>query len=646
VELPLARSRPLEPVTVELLSQGLPPVRRTLFVFHENVKGEWIVRGSAVGPQLPPGEVTPARLGDLTLRIARDGSVARIERGNALVGIIGPLVHCDGKLPRLKLVDEGPTVCFEGDGIKLSVGLRGSEISASIDSKQPCEGPVVRAIGNMQQGLFAGVEYLSQGEQSSSKLDIETGEHVRFAPDPMKVTMPLMAFVTDHMALAMTWSDMSLQPVFATPNFFDCAGDHRMALRGRRIEATIAVSGGTLEDTILWAVNKRGLPPLPQPPRTADEQWKLCMTAFNGPLKTEAGWGHCVETHWARHPFADIASTVWRLAGEVPDLPRIVPGGGHVRNESIYFVTGRAQEWLDMRSRHVQGLLKQQHADGSFRYDGPYRRGHFEDTASGVCARPTMELLEFARLTGDRAALEAGVRGLRYMKRFCVPRGAQVWECALHTPDQLASAYLVWAYVRGYELTGEKEFLAEARRWALSGVPFVYLWSERPIMLYATPPVLGATNWKSPNWIGLPVQWVGGVYAYALTMLAPHDKTLDWNHLARGILIAAEQMQFPDGEYVGLLPDAFELKAQERRPWRINPSALVCLRYALDGQLDGLAVAADGKRRVVAPFPVTLRDGKANIQAKAGVNYQVLIDGRRVVDVVSRGTDEVPLDGK
>ena len=41
-------------------------------------------------------------------------------------------------------------------------------------------------------------------------------------------------------------------------------------------------------------------------------------------------------------------------------------------------------------------------------------------------------------------------------------------------------------------------------------------------MLYATPPVFGATTGRA-NWIGLPVQWVGGVYAYSLTTLALYD---------------------------------------------------------------------------------------------------------------------------
>jgi len=658
VEQPMQGIRPLEAVTIEVVPKNSPPVRRTIFVHHEKAQTEWIVRpllnparsktavGAAVAlPHLERGSsTTAAPTLPVSLLLARDGSIARIQRDGRLVAILGPLVHCDGKLPVLKAVDDGPVVRFLGEGISLSVTLAGEEISISIDSRQPCEGPVVRALGRLEAGLFAGLEYLERDERSSSTLDIETPEHLRFAPDPLKVTLPLLTLATDRASLAMTWSDMDLQPVFATPNFFDCTGDHRMALRGKRIEATIRVSDLPLEETIFWAVKKRGLPPLPEPPRSPRQQWQLCMKALNGPLKNEAGWGHCVEANWARQPFADIASTVWRLTGEAPNLPRLVPGGAHVPNHAIYFVTSRAQQWLDQQSQHVQSLLQRQRPDGSFRYDGPFRRGHFEDTASGVCARPAAELLEYARITGDKAALEAGVRALNYMKRFRVPRGAQVWEIPLHTPDQLASAYAVWACVRGYELTGNKEHLAEARRWALSGVPFVYLWSRYPIMLYATPPVLGATNWQAPNWMGLPVQWVGGVYAYALTMLAPYDKSLDWNQLARGILISAEQQQYPDGPHAGLLPDSFVLPEQRRQPANINPSALVSLRLVLDGQVDCLAVAADAQHRVAAPFPVAIRDGQARVRAQAGTTYQVLIDGRRVVEVKSTGADVVRLD--
>jgi hypothetical protein len=459
--------------------------------------------------------------------------------------------------------------------------------------------------------------------------------------------MPLMALVTDRASLAMTWNDMTLQPVYATPNFFDCADDHRMALRGTKIEAVIRVApaagDGPLEETILWAVNKRGLPPLPPAPRSREEQMKLCLAALNGPLRTAAGWGHCVQKDFARHPYADMASTIWRLTGAAPDLPRLVGGGAHVPNGTVYFVTGRAKEWLDGQSRHAQALIQSQQPDGSYRYDGEYARGHFENTASGICSAPARYLMEHAYVTGDKEALAAGCRTLDYMQRFCVPRGAQTWEVPLHTPDILASAYLVQAYVRGYELTGKPEYLAAARRWALSGVPFVYLWNRYPIMLYSTPPVYGATFWRH-SWFGLPVQWCGGVYAYALTKLAPHDKSLDWNQLARGILISAEQQQYPDGPNVGLLPDSFALAAQQRRPADINPCALVSLRLVLDGDVDFLSVASDSQHRVAAPFPLTIRDGQAHIRAKAGLKYQVIVDGQRVVDVVSKGDDVVVLE--
>ena len=588
--------------------------------------------------QLSVLRVTVAESAGTCFGVERAIQIAERERKP----ILGPLVHCDGRLPVLKLADDGPGFRFEGSGMAVSISVTGKEITVSIDSERPCEGPVVRAFGPLEQGLLAGLEYLGKGERSSSKLDIETAGHLRFAPDLLKVTLPLMSFVTDRASVAMTWRDMTLQPIYATPNFFDGADDHRMALRGRKIEATICVDRVGLEETILWAVKKQGLPPLPKPPRTPQQQREFCMAGLNGPLRTEAGWGHCVQERWARRPFADMASTCWRLAGEVPDFPNFVPGGAHVRNGTIYFVTGRAQQWLDHRKAEVRGILSRQQPDGSFRYDGEYRRGHFENTASGVCARPAATLLDYARATGDKTALEAGLRTLEYMKRFRTPRGAQVWEVPLHTPDQLASAYLVWAYVRGYELTGKDEYLALARKWAISGIPFTYLWECHPIMLYSTPPVFGATFWRH-SWFGLPVQWVGGVYAYALTILAPYDDSLDWNHLARGILLSGEQQQYPDGPHVGLLPDSFNLAHQRRQPADINPCGLMSLRMVLDGQLDFLSVAIEGRRRIAAPFPVTIRDGKAHIQGKAGVAYQVIIDGGKIVDVKSQGEDVVPL---
>ncbi len=629
IVVPTPRTAPLEAVSLELVpKRRFPPTRRTVFLHHPSVQTDWITRP----------------LDQFVVQIARDGSVARVLRQEKLVAFLGPIVHCDGRIPKLKLLDTGPTLRFRGEGIGVAISTAQQELTVSIESTRPCEGPVVRVVGSMQQGLFAGIEHLGENETSSSTLDCETPEHIRFAPDPLKVTMPLMAIVTDRASVALTWQDMQLQPVFAAPNFFDCTDDRRMALRGRKIDARIRFGQSSLEEVILQFVKRTGLPALPEPPRTVQEQKVICLAALDGPLRTAEGWGHCVQPRWKRQPFADMASTMWRLSGEIPEMPRLVHGGAHVPNGSIYFVTGRADQWLAHQKAAVTATMRRQQADGSFRNDGPYRRGHFENTASGACARPAAVMLEYARVTGDREALAAGVRTLDYMMRFHTPRGAQVWEIPLHTPDQLASAYLVWAYVRGYELTGNEKYLAAARKWAASGIPFVYLWSEHPVMLYATPPVLGATNWKAPMWIGLPVQWVGGVYAYALTMLAPHDDSLDWNHLARGILISGEQQQYPDGDYRGLLPDSFALATQQRRPADINPCALASLRMVLDGELDFLSVAIEGNHRIAAPFPVTIREGKAHIRAKAGVAYQVIVDGSQIVDIKSQGDDVLPLE--
>jgi hypothetical protein len=607
----------------------LPAIHRVVLIVDNAAVGDWATLKS----------------GELALRAVRDGSGARLEVGGQIVSVLAPLVSEDGATPELRFSAERDSLVWRGKGLTLTLSLHGDEITETIQSDHPCEGPVLRAFGPLEQGLFAGLEYLARGEHSSSTLDIETDEHVRFAPDPMKVTMPLMAFVTDKATMAMTWNDMSLQPVFATPNFLDGCECHRASLRGTNIECTILVrQPGPIEAAILWAAQRRGLPPLPTAPRSRQEELDLCLAALSGPpLKTADGWGHCAEPSWARQPYADQASTVWRLTGQVPSLLRLVPGGSHIANDAIFFLSGRAAEWLEMRFSQTRAIIAEQKPDGSFRYEDEFRRGHFEDTASGYCAVRAVQLLDNARLTGDPASLQAGIKSLEFMKHFRDPRGAQTWECPLHTPDILASAYLVHAYVRGYELTGQSDYLDRARNWAITGIPFIYQWSNEPTMAYATIAVFGATHWRAPNWMGLPVQWCGYVYADALTMLAPLDHAMDWKRIATGILTTAEQMQFPSGPFAGCEPDSFNLAQQHRNGPAINPCSLVSLRFAIEGKVDSLAVAVGSGHRIVAPFPVTIRGGQARVEARDGVDYQVIVDGSRIINVHSHGSDSIPI---
>ncbi len=406
LEQPVADALPLQRVALELSCEDWPTLTRCLWVENQSVETEWIERD----------------LGEYQLQVAADGTTARVRKDDQLVATLSPLVMVDDTLPKLRLVEKKGAVQFEGDGIKLLLRPNGSEVTIKIESDRECEGPVVRAKGGLEQGIFAGLEYLGKGERSSSKIDIETEGHMRFVPDPLKVTLPLMSFVTDQVTVAMTWDDMRLQPVYATPNVFDGTPDHRMALRGKQIACTLRLDQLPAEETIYWAVKKKGLPPLPETPRTKEQQAELCLKALNGPLLTEEGWGHCVQETWKRQPFAPMASTLWRLGAEVPEFPRWDIGGSHVPNGTIFFVTGRAQEWLDKQARLVASLIQQQQADGSYRYNGRFQRGHFENTASGQCGRPAAVLLEYAYVTGDRKALEMGLKALEFAKRFRTPR--------------------------------------------------------------------------------------------------------------------------------------------------------------------------------------------------------------------------------
>ncbi len=642
VPVPWPTGTALASQRVVVESRSLPPIERRFWVYRPDAALDSIRH----------------QLGRVSLQAARNGSLVRLLRDEREVAALAPLVHIGGQVPELELVDDRTwPLEFVGDHVRVTLAdTPDGDLVVRIDSDRMAEGPVVRVPGLLEQGLLAGVEYLGKDECSSSRLDIETDEHLRFEPDPMDVTMPLMAVVTDRAGVAMTWDTNDLQPIFAAPDVLDFLDGHRMSLKGKKIRAALRVGDGwsdgdRLENAILWCVQRHGLPALPQPPRSESAQMQLSLAAYRGLIldQENRGWFHAVVPGGRRMPargapFADCASAIFRITGRMPEVSQLQLGGVHVPNSASFFLSGHAADWLRIVDARAAQFRGRQQPDGSFRYNGKFRRGHFEDTASGVCGHAARLLLEHAYYTGHQESLAAGLETLVYSQRFRTPRGAQTWEVPLHTPDILASAHLVWAHVRAYELTGDRDHLAEASRWAIRGLPFVYQWSNQPIMLYATTPVFGATNWVAPNWIGLPVQWCGTVYAYALLLLSAYEQTLDWRHVAEGILICGEQMQYPDGPSQGCLPDAFDLRTQQRRPADINPGALVSLRLHLSGRLDNLAVATNGNHRLVAPFPVTIRDGRAHIQAPRGARYQLLIDGRRIVDIDSSGKDGVPLD--
>ena len=623
---------PFETVKLEAKVVGLSPLVRTIVVHQEAKQTDWLT----------------IQRGDVKVQVARDGSGARFFRREALAAFAAPLAESDGTPVSLTATRKGDMIELHGGPVdQLSIAIDGTLVRIECHAHSSVKCPIIRVPGTMEQALLAGVEYLERGDTSSSILDIEGPRHLRFEPPPTHLTMPLAAYVTDRASVAMLWDNMAAQPVFSSPNRYDGMDDQLMALKGTDSKIVLNIgekysAGGRIEDAIAWTVKTRGMPDLPHVPRSPEAQRVLCLTALTGAVAGSNGWKH-VAGPGGDNWFADHASTLWRLTGKMPVVPSLVMGGSHVENSAAFLVSSNATQWLSMLKSRAQGTMAAQQVDGSFKYDGPLRRGHWEDTASGQCAVNAARLLDYAWYTGNADARSAGLKTLACMRRFRTPRGAQVWEIPLHTPDILASAWLVHAYVRGYELTGNPECLADARRWAISGLPFVYQWSCHPVMSYATIAVFGATQWQAPVWIGLPVQWCGLNYAYSLAMLAPYDKTIDWHKCSEGILACAEQMQYPEGSVAGCLPDSFDLENQQRRGPDINPCVLVALRLKLDGKLDTLALATNAAHRIVSPFPISIKGQEASISAQTGTTYEVVIDGKDIRRIMSCGTNSVAL---
>lgn len=204
---------------------------------------------------------------------------------------------------------------------------------------------------------------------------------------------------------------------------------------------------------------------------------------------------------------------------------------------------------------------------------------HDLDSTNGHTANIIADVIELSILTGNHQALKTSLEQLEHLNEegFRVPRGAQPWEVPFHTPDILASAYLLRANNLAYLATGNEKFIDMAEGWAWSGLPFVFLnRGENIIGNYSTIPVFGATHYVAPNWIGLPVQWCGLVYAHQLYLLNELRPAGQWKALADGITITGIQHTWPisDKERGGLLPDYFNLTHQFRDGPAINPGTL------------------------------------------------------------------------
>ncbi|MBQ9875291.1 MAG: hypothetical protein IJM30_12620 [Thermoguttaceae bacterium] len=555
--------------------------------------------------------------------------------------------------PELPVLETGKTVG------SLKFRLDGEVLSYEFDAPIAIHAPTIRVLGEMEQAIYSGCEYLEKGERSSSTLDIETPEHIRFARPISWTTAPFASIVTDRGSVSLLYDNPKDRSFFAVPDFLD--GDEtssRMDACAKKGSGKIRVGAALepIEEAILWSVNAMGLPDPPTPPYVGKEMAQFLLDGFEkSNLKTPKGWRHAVmgnepPEHFPPRFGVDFASTIWEISGKLPEVPELVPGGAHLENAAAFLLTGKGSYYasqLNGRLEHHLGLQKE---DGSFRYSGKYLKGSKTDSASGHCANSLFQLMEVWRLTKNPKAIPATIKGLEFANQYKTPAGAQVWELSLHTPDIMASARMCLANVYVYEATGEQKYLDEARRWALTGIPFVYLWEDdeltpgkQPLMKYATIAVFGATSWVSPNWMGRPVQWCGLDYAHALIRLAPHDKTLDWLKIAEGIVASAECQLGTEPKFVGLLPDSFTLDSQTLNGPYINPCVVWQLRNMIEGKPTNLSVVDCGEHRLISPFPAKVEGNVVKISAQKGVKYEVIVDGTRVETIESQGEDEISL---
>jgi hypothetical protein len=237
------------------------------------------------------------------------------------------------------------------------------------------------------------------------------------------------------------------------------------------------------------------------------------------------------------------------------------PAGCLLRTHMLPFYIGYLEEGLAAwKTRVYEELINTQRADGSWEYEGdPQPRiKQGDDIVSGTIAELVGGLLKYARITGNKEAFDAGMKGLEVMNNFIVPRGQNTWEVAKYTPDIQAAGLSVWGNLEAYEITGDQQYIEHAKYWAKTGVPFIYHW-EQPglnVMKYSTIPVYGASWYDYIDWFARPVQWCGLPLGYNMMKLAEYDQSFPWKILGEGIMDGAiQQMQFIIDAKPGLYAD-------------------------------------------------------------------------------------------
>ena len=510
------------------------------------------------------------------------------------------------------------------------------------------DGPMLYAL-ERDQAIFPGLEWLIGDEISSSSLDIaeDHPDRVRYVVHPNMITVPAVGMSGPTATVGLMWdvhqrwdgSRDRPSAVFASPDRFQNQRSHLAGLflpsvpefvdrnqreaarpyelaagRTLRLEArvvadtTITSPVGVIERWIAW----RGLPePAPLPRGSYQREIEFSMQAYLQSL-----WVPDIKQWWTTKGH-DVLSTTGRPRSYIADLMlgalmvrdadlrrrcraraeevRALVGG-EPRLDAQRFPNRADLAFADPAA--AARLLAQRSADGTWRFDadhqptsGPFvgmdyhRLGLHDALELGTCARKAYEVLRYARIAGDQEAYQQMRDTLESMLQFQVPRAAQVWEIPVHTPDVLAAADAVDAFVEAFRVSGDRRWLDEAVRWGKGGLPFIYLWNdpEKPFLVGASIPVFGAT-WHRGSWFGRPVQWNGLRYAMALLRLSEHDDSFPWRKVAETVIRSAVHQQESEGENIALWPDWISAIDGQRCQWVFGPHQILMAVWKLLGR--------------------------------------------------------------
>jgi hypothetical protein len=201
-----------------------------------------------------------------------------------------------------------------------------------------------------------------------------------------------------------------------------------------------------------WFDVQGSIPP-PVLPRSPCAALDLCLHSYTAQCwdPETHGWHHTLADPWGPRYEAGIAAQLWQAArlSLVPDGERcraIVRAGVEAGRQKsatqpvphldLAFSYGGLEKALAATKATLGDLIAQQRADGAWPFEPTDERqralGREGDSSSSLTADAAARLLRYARMTGDRAAEQAGLRGMAFLRTQPRPEGAQTWGLQVH----------------------------------------------------------------------------------------------------------------------------------------------------------------------------------------------------------------------